>query len=82
MKWNDRILAIVIFFLLSLSPLRAQDALPGCPLLAESITDNDTLFRYNQRTDTVSIPLVTLPKAFRQLGKSELIDSIGILKPF
>ena len=35
-----------------------------------------------QRTDTLPVPLIALPAAFRQLGGNELIDSVGILKPF
>ena len=35
-----------------------------------------------QRTDILPVPLIALPAAFRQLGGNELIDSVGILKPF
>lgn len=66
-------------------PLRracAQDALPGCPRLQETAFDCDTLMVCGQRTDTLPVPLIALPAAFRQLGGNELIDSVGILKPF
>lgn len=62
--------------------LCAQDALPGCPPLHRAVTDADTLQCYSQRTDTVAVPFIALPRAFAQLGRNELIDSIGILKPF
>ncbi len=78
---HDRMIAVV-FFLLSFSLLRAQDALPGCPRLQETASDFDTLMVYGQRTDSLPIPLVALPAVFQQLGANELIDSIGILKPF
>lgn len=29
-----------------------------------------------------AVPIISLPPAFRQLGENELIDSVGILKPF
>lgn len=66
-------------------PLRracAQDALPGCPRLQETAFDCDTLMVCGQRTDILPVPLIALPAAFRQLGGNELIDSVGILKPF
>lgn len=73
----------VVFVLLSgLQQLRAQDALPGCPLLDKIMAGCDTLPCYSQRTDTISLPFIALPEAFVQLGDNELIDSVGILKPF
>lgn len=82
MKRNDRMILAVFFFMMSVLPLHAQDALPVCPLLERTMTDSDTLLCYSQRTDTVSLPSIALPKAFVQLGENELIDSVGILKPF
>ena len=46
---------------------------------------SETVYRYvhdEYRENDIRIPLITLPTAFRQLGGNELIDSIGILKPF
>lgn len=72
----------IIFCFLCIPMLRAQDALPVCPHLHNAAMDCDTLALYSQRTDTVALPPVVLPRAFRQLGENELIDSIGILKSF
>lgn len=72
----------VFIALSTLQPLCAQDVLPGCSLPGAELADCDTLRCYAQRTDTIHVPLFRLPKAFRQLGENELIDSIGILKPF
>ena len=44
--------------------------------------DCDTLCLYSQRTDTVSVPLITFPAAFRQMKENVLTDSLGILNPF
>ena len=72
----------VLVLFSSLQQLRAQDELPSCPLLDKVMVGCDTLFCYSQRTDTISLPFIALPKVFAQLGNNELIDSVGILKPF
>ena len=74
--------AVSVLLFLPVQRLCAQDALPGCSRLQEVASDCDTLMVYGQRTDTLSLPLITLPDAFQQLGENELIDSVGILKPF
>ena len=74
--------AVLALLFLPVQRNYAQDVLPGCPRLQKTAFDCDTLRIYGQRTDTLPIPLITLPTAFRQLGGNELIDSIGILKPF
>lgn len=74
--------AVLALLFLPVQRNYAQDVLPGCPRLQKTAFDCDTLRIYGQRTDTLPIPLITLPAAFRQLGGNELIDSIGILKPF
>lgn len=71
-----------LFFLLCSLSLHAQDPIPSCPLISEATANIDTLRSYSQRTDTVSVPRIALPAAFRQLGENELIDSLGILNPF
>lgn len=80
---NSRLLfAMAVAFFASVSPLHAQDALPGCAPLNKRIADSDTIHCYAHRTDTIALPPVFLPKSFLQLGRNELIDSIGILRPF
>jgi len=74
--------AVFVMLLLPVQRLCAQDALPGCPRLQKTVSDCDTLTAYGQRTDTLPVPFISLPPAFRQLGENELIDSVGILKPF
>ena len=74
--------AVFVMLLLPVQRLCAQDALPGCPRLQKTVSDCDTLTAYGQRTDTLPVPIISLPPAFRQLGENELIDSVGILKPF
>lgn len=71
--------AVLALLFLPVQRNYAQDVLPGCPRLQKTAFDCDTLRIYGQRTDTLPIPLITLPAAFRQLGGNELIDSIGIL---
>lgn len=72
----------VLLFLFLLLPLRAQDALPTCPRIDTIIEDFDTLHTYSQRMDTVPVPAIVFPSAFRQTGTNELTDSLGILNPF
>ena len=72
----------VAFLLCCTVSLRAQDPIPSCPLLGKVTADCDTLRSYSQRTDTVSIPQIAFPTAFRQSGANELTDSLGILNPF
>lgn len=74
--------AVLALLFLPAQWLCAQDALPGSPRLQERASDCDTLIACGQRTDTLSVPLIVLPEAFRQLGANELTDSVGILNPF
>lgn len=72
-----------VFAVLScLATVKGQDALPVFPSCHDASADCDTLCLYSQRTDTVNIPLITFPAAFRQLGENVLTDSLGILNPF
>lgn len=72
----------VLLLLAAVQPLRAQDPLPACPAVGKAAADCDTLRSYAQRTDTIAVPPITFPAAFRQLGANELTDSLGILRPF
>ena len=74
--------SVVLMLIAAIRPLHAQDALPGSLSCHAGGTDCDTLCLYFQRTDTVTVPLITFPTAFQQLKKNVLIDSLGILNPF
>lgn len=80
MRRNE--VSIIILFLLCFAPLRAQDSIPTCPAIGRITLDCDTLRSYSQRTDTVPVPHIAFPSAFRQLGENEITDSLGILRPF
>lgn len=73
--------ALALLFL-PVRQMSAQDALPALPRPLAAAADCDTLMAYGQRTDTLPVPLIVLPGAFRQLGENELTDSTGVLKPF
>ena len=62
-----RFCLLFLFLGLTGAPLGAQDKVPEtlCPQLAAA--DCDTLLTCRQRTDTVPVPLVTLPPAFREV---------------
>lgn len=77
-----RLLISALFSFCCFPMLQAQDALPVSLAGHEPGADYDTLSLCLQRTDTVSVPLVTYPAAFKQLKENELTDSLGILNPF
>lgn len=72
----------VLVLIAAIRPLHAQDILPGSLSCHAGGADCDTLCLYSQRTDTVSVPLITFPAAFRQMKENVLTDSLGILNPF
>ena len=72
----------VLVLIAAIGPLHAQDVLPGSLSCHAGGADCDTLCLYSQRTDTVSVPLITFPAAFRQMKENVLTDSLGILNPF
>ena len=76
------LIAPVLVLIAAIRPLHAQDILPGSLSCHASGADCDTLCLYSQRTDTVSVPLITFPAAFRQMKENVLTDSLGILNPF
>lgn len=63
-------------------PLCAQDELPKPSRVLLSLPDCDTLLTYGQRTDTLPVPYLSYPAAFRQTGVNRLVDEAGVLKPF
>lgn len=69
----------VLVLIAAIRPLHAQDILPGSLSCHAGGADCDTLCLYSQRTDTVSVPLITFPAAFRQMKENVLTDSLGIL---
>lgn len=81
MRRNNRLPA-VLWLLFVLVPLCAQDRLPALPRLQPGMPACDTLATYGERTDTLSVPSLALPAAFRRVGENRLTDSIGILHPF
>lgn len=81
MRRNNRLPA-VLWLLFVLVPLCAQDPLPALPRLQPGMPACDTLATYGERTDTLSVPSLALPAAFRRVGENRLTDSIGILHPF
>ena len=62
--------------------LRAQDALPIGLLPAVSMSSSDSCEYQRLMSDSVTVPVLVLPAAFRQVGTNELSDSLGILRPF
>lgn len=75
-------LPVLFLLLLCSAPLRAQDALPASARIHRALADCDTLRSYAQRTDTVVVPVIALPAAFRGVEANELSDSLDILRPF
>ena len=52
----------VLVLIAAIGPLHAQDVLPGSLSCHAGGADCDTLCLYSQRTDTVSVPLITFPR--------------------
>ncbi len=65
-----------------LVPLVAQDRIPDLPSPQPLLADADTLLSPGQRTDTLSLPPLLLPTAFRGLQENCLDDPSGALHPF
>lgn len=82
MKKMNNLLMFIIISCCCIPVLHAQDVLPSYSFHHQGGIDCDTLSLYSQRTDTVSVPLITFPTAFKQLKENELTDSLGILNPF
>lgn len=76
------LMAVLLWLTGGLETLRAQDALPAVPAPHTVVPGCDTIGLYSQRTDTLVVPFIALPQAFRQVGENVLTDSIGVLRPF
>ena len=68
----------VLVLIAAIRPLHAQDVLPGSLSCHAGGADCDTLCLYSQRTDTVSVPLITFPAAFRQIT-GHILEFTGLL---
>lgn len=77
-----RCCALSALLFLAMQQTYAQDALPGFLPPQAAASDCDTLASYRQRTDTLPVPFLALPAAFRQPGSNELADSADVLNPF
>ena len=62
--------------------LRAQDVLPLRIPPSVSMNSSDSCPVLRPMEDSVPVPALVLPAAFRQVGTNELSDSLGILRPF
>ena len=86
MRLNRSCLSVILLlcgmWLCALPSLRAQDALPVCPAWHTALKGCDTLALYSHRTDTLPVPRISLPAAFREVQANVLTDSVGILNPF
>lgn len=82
MRRNRLKMLLLLLWTLLPPALRAQDAMPLAAPAARCVPDQDTLMLYAQRTDTLPVPFVGYPSAFRQVGENALRDSLGQLHPF
>lgn len=79
---RNRLTLICCLLCLYCRMLCAQDALPPAANTSLALSRQDTLLLRCQHTDTLALPSICYPAAFRHLRANELADSIGILHPF
>ena len=85
-KWNldkvsagwRHVLCCLVWMLMAAQAVQAQDAVPLCPIPDRVTAGSDTLPVCSMRTDTIAVPRLTYPAAFRQLADNVLTDSLGI----
>lgn len=65
---------------LFLSEATAQDRVPTCPPLGQTLKIMTPLREMHWANDTISAQVI-LPPAFRETGRNEIIDSIALLSP-
>ncbi len=63
-----------------LARIAAQDRVPACPPLGKALKSIKPLREMHWADDTIAAPVV-LPPAFRETGRNEIVDSIGLLAP-
>lgn len=71
-----------LFLLWGLTPLCAQDRLPASLSPCSAAAVCDTLPVCGQRTDTIPVPCILFPAAFRGMRENCLTDSTGVLNAF
>ena len=79
--WGANHLLVLLSLLFLCLPLRAQDPIPSRPPVDKAVAGGDTLALRSQRTDTVPVPFIAFPAAFRQTTENLLTDSLGVLDP-
>lgn len=73
-------LAGILIVPCSLSKITAQDRIPACPPLGKTLKKIKPLREMTWTNDTISAQ-VSFPAVFRETGRNEIIDSIGLLSP-
>ncbi|WP_294627822.1 SGNH/GDSL hydrolase family protein [uncultured Bacteroides sp.] len=63
-----------------LARIAAQDRVPACPPLGKALKSIKPLREMHWADDTIAAPVV-LPPTFRETGRNEIVDSIGLLAP-
>ncbi len=77
-----RALCCLVWLLVAVQAVRAQDAVPPRPVPDKTTAAADTLPARSMRTDTVAPVRPAYPAAFRQPGDNVLTDGRGVLDPF
>lgn len=86
MKRTDRLpLAVLVLFLFCGSwgggSVLAQDAIPRCPALERPLKRVLEVHEIGWMADTVALPPLAFPSAFKGTQPNEIIDSIALLSP-
>lgn len=76
----NKFLCVLLFCLLSVLKLLAQDPLPACPVKGKLMQSVKPMKEMKLLYDTIQVR-VDLPAAFKEVGYNEIIDSLGILSP-
>lgn len=76
----NKSLCVLLFCLLSVLKLLAQDPLPACPVKGKLMQSVKPMKEMKLLYDTIQVR-VDLPATFKEVGYNEIIDSLGILSP-